>query len=192
MFIQKNFCVTILFSVLALSFVSCEDTYGITLRDTKEKFTIFTEGSVASNIKQEDDGSVSWIATAAGGGGGGVAFYVKANKEEINIANYESIDIELDYSTVDNKWNAGAKNPGFCLRILPWDSTGIFGGYEELEYFASQAKSGTLKHNIKIPSDFAEKVKASCDFDSILGFAIKFDDYEIIVVDKEITFGSVL
>ena len=168
----------IMLSVLALSAVCCEEKYGITLRDTKEKFTVYTEGSVASQIVQEDDGSVSWIASAAGGGGGGVSFYVKANKEEINIANYESIDIELDYSIVENKWTAGAKNPGFCLRILPWDSTGIFGGYEDLEYFASKANSGTLKHNIKIPSDFADKIKASCDFDSILGFALKFDDYD--------------
>ena len=151
---------------------------GITLRDTKEKFSIFTTGSVATNIVQEEDGSVSWIATAAWGAGGGVSFYVKANKEEINIANYESIDIELDYSTVENKWDANAKNPGFCLRILPWDSSGIFGGFEDLEYFDSQSKSGTLNHHIKIPSDFADKIKANCDFDSILGFAVKFNDYK--------------
>ena len=151
---------------------------GITLRDTKEKFSIFTSGSVATNIVQEEDGSVSWIATAAGGAGGGVSFYVKASKEEINIANYESIDIELDYSTVENKWNDSAKNPGFCLRILPWDSSGIFGGFEDLEYFDSESKSGTLNHHIKIPSDFAEKIKANCDFDSILGFAVKFNDYK--------------
>ena len=151
---------------------------GITLRDTKEKFSIFSSGSVATNIVQEEDGSVSWIATAAGGAGGGVSFYVKANKEEINIANYESIDIELEYSTVENKWDANAKNPGFCLRILPWDSSGIFGGFEDLEYFDSESKSGTLNHHIKIPSDFAEKIKANCDFDSILGFAVKFNDYK--------------
>ena len=82
----------------------------------------------------------------------------------------------MDYSIVD-KWNANAKNPGFCLRILPWDSTGLFGGFEDLEYFDSEAESGTLNHNIKIPSDFAEKVKRSCDYDSVLGFAIKFNDY---------------
>ena len=151
---------------------------GITLRDTKEKFTIFTSGSAATNIVQEKDGSVSWIATAAGGAGGGVSFYVKANKEEINIVNYESIDIEFDYSTVENKWNDKAKNPGFCFRILPWDSTGLFGGFEDLEYFESDSKSGTLNHHIKIPSDFSEKIKANCDFDSILGFAIKFNDYQ--------------
>ena len=151
---------------------------GITLRDTKEKFSIFTSGSVATNIIQEEDGSVSWIAKAAGGAGGGVSFYVKSNKEEINIANYESIDIELDYSIVENKWNDSAKNPGFCFRILPWDSSGLFGGFEDLEYFDSESKSGTLKHHIKIPSDFSEKIKSSCDFDSILGFAIKFNDYK--------------
>ena len=98
---KKYFFFTIIFSVSILLVVSLEEnTYGITLRDTKEHFTVFTEGSVATNITEEEDGSVSWIATAAGGAGGGVAFYVKANKEEINIANYESIDIELDYSIV--------------------------------------------------------------------------------------------
>ena len=173
-----HFGLTLMLYILALSAVSCEEiTYGITLRDTKEKFSIFTDGSAAADIVQAEDGSVSWISTAAGGGGGGVAFYVKSSKEEINIANYESIDIELDYSIVENKWDANAKNPSFCVRILPWDSTGIFGGFEELEYIDSEAKSGTLKHNIKIPSDFAEKIKASCDFDSVLGFAIKFNDY---------------
>ena len=37
--------------ILALSAVSCEEiTYGITLRDTKEKFSIFTDCSVAADI----------------------------------------------------------------------------------------------------------------------------------------------
>ena len=53
----------------------------------------------------------------------------------------------------------------------------MFGGYEELEYIETGAKSGTLKYNVKIPSDFAEKVIESCDFDSVLGFAIKLNDY---------------
>ena len=143
-----------------------------------ERFSIFTEGSFASNIVQAEDGSVSWGATAAGGAGGGVSFYVKSNKKEINIANYESIDIELDYSTVENKWDPNAKNPGFCLRLLPWDSTGLFGGFESVEYIDTEAKSGTLKQNIKIPSNFSEKIISSCDFDSVLGFAIKFNDYQ--------------
>ena len=130
---QKQFCLAIIISTLALSVISVEEIkYGITLRDTKEKFTIFTEGSVATDIKQAEDGSVSWVASAAGGGGGGVAFYVKSNKKEINIANYKSIDIELDYSTVEDKWDEEAKNPSFTIRILPWDSTGMFGGFEKL------------------------------------------------------------
>ena len=157
---------------------SKEITYGITLRNTKEKFSIFAEGSAAANIVQAEDGSVSWISTAAGGGGGGVSFYVKSNKKEINIANYESIDIELDYSTVENKWDVNAKNPSFCIRILPWDSTGLFGGFESVGYIDTEAKSGTLKSNIKIPSDFAKKIISSCNFDSVLGFAIKFNDYQ--------------
>jgi len=171
---------TIALSVLSLSVVAVksEPTYGITLRDTKEKFTIFQDGSAATDIVEAEDGSVSWVATAAGGGGGGVAFYVKSTKEEINIANYESVDIELDYETVEGKWNAEALNPGFALRILPWDSTGMFGGYEDVEYFDSEAASGTLAYNVKVPSDFSDKIKSSSDYDSILGFAIKFNDYQ--------------
>jgi len=170
------------FSVLSLSVVSSSpiDTpeYGITLRDTKERFTIFTEGSFASDIVEGEDGSVSWVATAAGGAGGGVAFYVKPTKEEINIANYDSIDVEFDYSIVEDHWTAEAQDPGFAMRMLPWDSTGMFGGYEELEYFDTGAPSGTFAYNIKIPSGYADRVIASSDFDSILGFALKFNDYQ--------------
>lgn len=173
---QKHFHLSFLLSLLALSVVFCQ--YGITVRDKKEKFTIFTEGSVASNFVEAEDGSVSWIATAGGdGGGGGASFYIKSNKDEINIVNYESIDIELDYCIVEDKWDANAKNPSFDIRILPWDSTGLFGGFESLQTIDTEAKSGTLKRNIKIPSNFAEKIKESCDFDSILGFSIKLNDY---------------
>jgi len=84
----------------------------------------------------------------------------------------------MDYSPVEGKWNTEAKNPSFCMRILPWDSVGIFGGYEDLEYIDSESVSGTLNYNIKIPSDFSETIKNSSDFDSILGFAIKFNDYQ--------------
>jgi len=181
--LRKHFSWSLAFSVLSLSIVSCrsietEPTYGITLRDTKEKFTIFTDGSVADDIVESKDGSVSWVATASNGAGGGVAFYVKSNKEEINIANYESIDVELDYNTVEGKWSSSAKNPSFGMRVLPWDSTGMFGGYEDLEYFDAESTSGTLTYNIKIPSDFASKIIASSDYDSILAFALKFNDYQ--------------
>ena len=151
---------------------------GLTLRDTKNAFSIFTEGSAASDVVTNADGSVTWIATAAGGGGGGVAFYMNANKAEINFANYESIELEFAYSPVDGKWNDNAQNPGFCMRILPWDSTGMFGGYEDLEYFDSTKKKGILKKTIAITDEFVAKITASADFDSILGFALKFNDYQ--------------
>jgi len=158
--------------------VSEEIPCGLTLRDTKEKFTVFSEGSVATDIVEYDDGSISWVATAAGGAGGGLSFYIKPNHEEINIANYESMDLELDYSPVEGKWNTAAKDPGFCIRILPWDSTGLFGGFEDLECFDTEQYSGTLNYNIKIPTDFASRVIKSSDFDSVLGFAVKFNDYQ--------------
>jgi len=167
---------TVALSLLSLSVVSCEN--GLTLRDKTEKFTIFTDGSVADDIVEADDGSVSWVATASGGAGGGVAFYVNPNKDEINIANYKSIDLEFDYSIIEGKWNETAMVPGFAFRILPWDSSGLFGGYEELEYFESDAPSGSLTHSIEIPSDFADRIVATSDFDSVLGFALKFNDYE--------------
>jgi len=177
------YCLSVALSVL--STISCKSIlrpesipYGITLRHTKERFSIFTDGSAASNIEQDNDnGSVSWIATAAGGGGGGVSFYMKYSQEEINIANYDSMELELDYSPVEGKWNADAKNPGFCIRILPWDSTGIFGGYEDLEFFDTEEYSGTVERTFKIPSSLAEKIKKTSDFDSVLGFGIKFNDY---------------
>ena len=150
---------------------------GVVLGDAFQGFSILDQSS-ASDVTVNADGSVSYIATAAGGGGGGVAFYVKADNTEINIANYKSIDIELDYAPVEGAWNAAAKNPGFALRILPWDSTGIFGGYEDMEYFDSDALSGTLKKTVVVPENFAEKIKSSSDYDSILGFGIKFNDYE--------------
>lgn len=150
---------------------------GVILGDSFQGFSILEQSSV-TDVTVNADGSVSYIATAAGGAGGGVAFYVKADKTEINIANYESIDIELDYAPVEGAWNAAAQNPGFALRILPWDSTGIFGGYEDMEYFDSDALSGTLKKTVVVPENFAEKIKSSSDYDSILGFGIKFNDYQ--------------
>ncbi len=168
--------IALLAAVLS-SCVSAKNTNGITKRSKMEAFTIFTEGSVASDVTTNADGSVSWIATAAGGAGGGVAFYFNKDKKEINIGNYKSIDLELEYSPVEGKWNSNAQMPGFCMRVLPWDSTGLFGGFEDLEYFDSTEKEGTLKKTIIIPDNFADRIKASSDFDSILGFAIKFNDY---------------
>ena len=151
---------------------------GITLRGTKEPFTVFTDGSAASNIKTEADGSVTWVATAAGGGGGGVAFYVKSDKTEINLSNYESIDLELVYSPITGAWAPAAHIPGFCLRLLPWDSTGMFGGYIDLQYFDAEEEYGTLTINIPVTETKLKELISSSGVDSVLGFAIKFNDYQ--------------
>lgn len=151
---------------------------GITLRDKKEAFTIFADGSAASSIKTEADGSVTWVATAAGGGGGGVAFYVKSDKTEINLSNYESIDLELVYSPITGAWAPAAHIPGFCLRLLPWDSTGMFGGYIDLQYFDAEEEYGTLTINIPVTETKLKELISSSGVDSVLGFAIKFNDYQ--------------
>ena len=85
--------------------------------------------------KVNEDGSVEWIASAAGGAGGGAALYLNGEDGTIDLSNYESIDVEFVYSPITGKWNPKANNPGFALRILPWDSTGVFGGYTDMEYF---------------------------------------------------------
>ena len=184
--IKKTFLLVASITVLALSLVACDKEpeekpynkeYGITIRGKKQAYKIYEKNS-ATEVVENADGSVEWVATSAGGAGGGVSFYVNPNKNEINIGNYASIDLEFDYAPVEGKWAEAAENPGFCLRMLTWDSTGMFGGYEDLEYFESEAVSGTMTYNVEVPEDFAAKVKASAGQDSILGFVLKFNDYQ--------------
>jgi len=154
-------------------------TCGIQIGDGELKsFKIFTQDG-ASAVKTNSDGSVEWMATAAGGGGGGVSFFVNSDESEINIANYESIELEFVYSPITGKWNPKAKLPGFALRILPWDSTGIFGGYvDDGLYFDTEEEYGTCTKTIKIPADIADKVIASSSQDAVKAFALKFNDYQ--------------
>lgn len=153
-----------------------KDSCGITVGDEKFKFVALEVA--ASDVTYNKDGSVTYIATAAGGGGGGVAFYVKDTKKEINLANYESIDIEIAYSPITGSWAADAQQPGFALRILPYDSTGVFGGYVDMEYFDTGADyNESFKKNFKITEDVIAKIKDSSKFDSVLGFVLKFNDY---------------
>lgn len=152
-------------------------TCGIQIGDGELKpFKIFTQD--ASAVKTNSDGSVEWVATAAGGGGGGCSFYINEDKSEINMANYESIELEFVYSPLTGAWNPKASNPGFCLRILPWDSTGIFGGAIDLQYFDAKDEYGTYTGKIEIPADFADKVIASSSQDVVKAFALKFNDYQ--------------
>ena len=152
-------------------------TCGIQIGDGELKsFKIFTQEG-ASAVKTNSDGSVEWVATAAGGGGGGCSFYINEDKSEINMANYESIELEFVYSPLTGAWNPKAKNPGFCLRVLPYDSTGLFGGAVDY-YFDTEDENGygVCKATIDV-SDCAQKVIDSSDFDFVKAFGLKFNDY---------------
>ena len=131
----------------------------------------------AANVEVNSDGSVEWISTAIGGGAGGVSFYIREDKSEINLANYESIELEFVYSPITGKWSSNARNPEFCLRILPWDATGLFGGAIDLQYFSGGSEYGTYKGSITIPKDFKEEIIKSSDEDCVLGFGLKFNDW---------------
>lgn len=131
----------------------------------------------ASDIKYNADGSVTYIAKAAGGAGGSVAFYFDAVKTQINSGNYESVDVEFVASPVTGKWANEDCKPSVALRLLPYDSTGVFGGFEDVEYFGMTEDYGTLKYTVKIPEDFAAKIIDSSLFDCIKAFTLKFNDY---------------
>ena len=154
------------------------DTCGIQIGDGELKpFEIFTQEG-ASAVKTNSDGSVEWVATAAGGGGGGCSFYINEDMSEINMANYESIELEFVYSPLTGAWNPKASNPGFCLRVLPYDSTGLFGGAVDY-YFDTEDENGygVCKATIDV-SDCAQKVIDSSDFDFVKAFGLKFNDYQ--------------
>lgn len=155
-------------------------TCGLQLGDGELKpFEVYSNGSVATDIKVNDDGSVEWIASAAGGAGGGAALYLNGEDGTIDLANYESIDVEFVYSPITGSWNPKAKNPSFAVRILPWDATGIFGGAEDLIYFETNEEGyGTYKGKFEITGDFVNKIKNSADFDAVKAFTLKFNDYE--------------
>ncbi len=136
--------------------------------------------AVAEDITYNSDGSVSYIATAAGGAGGGIAFYFteKADESIINTANYESVDLEFEFNPVEEKWNAEAQDPGFCLRLLTSDSTGIFGGAVDVEYFETNKKSGSFSYNVKFADTLPASIVDASDYDGIKAFCIKFNDYQ--------------
>lgn len=151
------------------------DSCGLTVGDEFHLFEIMDDFSSGSSINS--DGSCTFIAKAAGGAGGAVAFYIKQDKSEINIANYESVDVELVYSPITGSWNPEAQNPQFTLRLLPFDSMGLYSsGYVET-YFSAIEEYGTLKQTIPIPDYFSSKIIESTGGDYVTAVGIKFDDY---------------
>lgn len=135
--------------------------------------------AVASDIVYNADGSVTWTASAAGGAGGGVAFYFDADQSVLNTANYDSVDLEFTYSPITGSWNPDASIPGFCLRLLTFDSTGIFGGAVDAEYFDATEDYGTLTKNVDFDKNgISAKVVDASEFDGIKAFVLKFNDYQ--------------
>lgn len=135
------------------------------------------DGSQASDIEFNEDGSVSYVTDALGSGRG-VVFYINKNKSVINISNYDSIDIELECSAVEGSWKAGARSPGFGFRLYTPEATGFWSGFEDIEYFGlDSGTGGKITKNIKITDEWVKKYVDSCDCDDILGFALKFNAY---------------
>ena len=106
---KKNLFVMAGALVLALSMLSCcskkgdeakkVDSPEELFKSEKKKIYNFSQdlvfdGSQAKDITFNADGSVTYVATAAGSGGG-IVFYIKPDKSVINIQNYESIEVVL-------------------------------------------------------------------------------------------------
>lgn len=135
--------------------------------------------AVVQDVVYNADGSVTWTAKAAGGAGGGVAFYFDEAKSILNSGNYDSVDIELTYSPVTGAWSKSTQVPGFCLRLLTFDSTGVFGGAVDAEYFDAPEMFGDLKKNVDFNTlGIKAKVEDAADFDGLKAFVIKFNDYQ--------------
>jgi len=137
------------------------------------------DGSQATNVTFNKDGSVTYIASAAGSGGG-VVFYIKKDKSVINLSNYDSVDIELVYSPVNGKWNPEAKAPSFGFRVYSRDATGFWSGFEDVEYFGEESGKyyGTLTKNVKFTDEIKAKIIENCSYDDMIGFTLKFNAYE--------------
>lgn len=157
------------------------------------------DGSQAKNISFNDDGSVTYTASAVASGGG-VVFYIKPDKSIINISNYSSVDIEVECTPVEGKWASGAQKPGFGFRLYTPEATGFWSGFEDVEYFdyEGEGSSGTIVKNVQIKDSWVKKYVESCDNDDILGFTMKFNAYqrgnndndELTVTIKSITFNK--
>ena len=103
------------------------------------------KAATKDDIKHNDDGSVSYTATAKYSGGG-YYFYINEDKSAIKLEDYESINIVFDYEA--GAWKEGAKEPQWCLNVLP--EGGDFWKGKTLKYFGDGKKSGTYTLDCKV------------------------------------------
>ncbi|MBN2738122.1 MAG: hypothetical protein JXR70_14155 [Spirochaetales bacterium] len=137
------------------------------------------DGSQGKDITFNDDGSVSYLASAAASGGG-VVFYIKPDLSIINISNYDSVDIIVECAPVEGKWAPDAQKPSFGFRLYTPEASGFWSGFEDVEYFdyTGEGISGTIEKNVKITEEWVAKYIESCDKDDVLGFTLKFNAYQ--------------
>lgn len=128
--------------------------------------TVMDKGSVDLLVVNRD-GSITYNASAKYSGGGYI-FYIKEDKSVINLENYESIEVEFDYETVEGKWNSSAKNPQWCLNLVA-EGGNFWDGATTLDYFGSDNNSGTKTYEYKINS---------IDTGSFIGICIKLNTYK--------------
>ena len=128
--------------------------------------TVMDKGSV-SQLQTNSDGSITYNASAKYSGGGYI-FYIKEDKSVINLENYESIEVEFDYETVEGKWNSSAKNPQWCLNLVA-EGGNFWNGATTLKYFGSNNKSGTQIYKYTIDSS---------NTGNFVGICIKLNTYK--------------
>lgn len=209
---KKNLFVMAGALVLALSMLSCcskkgdeakkVDSPEELFKSEKKKNYNFSQdlvfdGSQAKDITFNADGSVTYVATAAGSGGG-IVFYIKPDKSVINIQNYESIEVVLACAPVEGKWQSGAKDPGFGFRVFTDEATGFWSGFEDVTYFDMPSTYGEITQKIEITDEIKAKILENCVGDMI-GFTLKFNAYqrgnsdfdELKVRIKSVTFNKI-
>lgn len=129
-------------------------------------------GATKGDIKLNDDGSVSYTAIAQYSGGG-YYFYINEDESAIKLEDYESINIVFDYEA--GAWKEGAKEPQWCLNVLP-EGAGFWtqgqGAAKTLKYLGEQKKSGTYTLDYKVADN---KDVNSGEF---IGICLKLNCYE--------------
>lgn len=126
------------------------------------------DGATKGDITLNDDGSISYTAIAQYSGGG-YYFYINEDKSAIKLEDYESINIVFDYEA--GAWKEGAKEPQWCLNVLP-EGGSFWEGAKTLKYFGEEKKSGTYTLNYKVADN--DNVNSG----EFIGICVKLNCYD--------------